>query len=43
MPPQGLRYGQHVSLDDMYLGGVAYPSGSGIGHALWVISDGIHR
>ena len=27
----------------MYLGAVAYPSGSGVGHAAWVISDGTHR
>lgn len=27
----------------MYLGAVAYPSGSGLGHALWVVSDGTFR
>ena len=42
-PVQTVRYGQHVSVDDRYLNAVAYPSGGGMGHALWVISDDTHR
>ena len=35
-----MRYGQHVSIDGAQLTAVSYPSGSGLGHALWVIDDG---
>ena len=27
----------------MYLNAVAYPSGGGMGHALWIVSDSTHR
>ncbi|GAX81329.1 hypothetical protein CEUSTIGMA_g8760.t1 [Chlamydomonas eustigma] len=40
---EAVRYGQFVSIDGMNLQAVAYPSGGGMGHALWVISDETHR
>lgn len=38
----GVRYGQPVPLDGYCLTATAYPSGSGFGHALWIIRDGTH-
>ena len=40
---QTLRYGQPVHLDGPGLTAVAYPAGSGLGHAVWVIQDGERR
>lgn len=40
---QAVRYGQLVQLDGYELTAQAFPSGSGLGHALWLISDSSRR
>ncbi len=37
---QEVRYGQTVSLDGYELTATPFPTGAGMGSAIWIISDG---